>query len=238
MALTPEQNAALMREIDDAVREDNMRNFWTRYGVAVIALVLVVLAAFGGWLYWQHHQTTQAEAQGETFATMLTQAKAAQLDQSAYDSLTKSGDPAYRVDAHLVKAALASGKKDSKTAIAAYDAVLGDSQAPEAMRDLALIRKTALQFDTVKPEQVIAQLKTLAITGNPWFGSAGEMTAIAYLKAGKKHEAGDMFASISRDMGVPQSIRMRAGQMAGMLGVNPQAIGETNLKQEASANAS
>ena len=52
---------------------------------------------------------------------------------------------------------------------------------------------------------MIARLQPLAKPGKPWFGSAGEMTAMALIKQGKKHEAGQMFAAIAKDKSVPDS---------------------------------
>jgi hypothetical protein len=79
---------------------------------------------------------------------------------------------------------------------------------------------TALEFDSLKPEEVISRLEPLAKTGNPWFGSAGEMTALAMLKQGKKAEAGRLHAAIAKDQTVPESIRQRSVQIASSLGVD------------------
>ena len=78
---------------------------------------------------------------------------------------------------------------------------------PEPYRDLALVRATALEFDTLKPEEVIARLEPLSKPGKPWFASAGELTAMAYLKQGRSEQAGKLFAAIAADTG-------RAGQRA------------------------
>ena len=48
----------------------------------------------------------------------------------------------------------------------------------------------------------------------------GEMVGIAYLKLRQPNRAGPLFAQIGRDESVPPSIRTRAVQMAGSLGVN------------------
>ena len=40
--------------------------------------------------------------------------------------------------------------------------------------------------------------------GSPWFGSAGELTAMAMVKQGKKNEAGRLFAAIAADRQVPE----------------------------------
>jgi len=218
LALTPYQTDALIREVDDAVRQDDMASFWTKYGRVTVGAVILGLAAFGGWLYWQHHSANVAEANSVQFAALLKSAEGATLDQPVYDKIVAQGGSAYKVQAELVKAALAGGKADTKTAIATYDAILNDSAALQPMKDAALIRKTTLSFDTMKPDQVISALKELAVPGNPWFGSAGELTAIAYLKMGRRDLASEMFTSIGREAAAPESIRLRAGQMASALG--------------------
>lgn len=224
MALTPAQNDALLQEVDDAVRRDDIMSFWSRYGRLVGVAVGVALAAYGGWLLWISHQNGVAEQASEDFAVMLKSASSAELDKANYDKLTKGSSKGYRAEAELVKAAIAAGKGDTKGAIATYDAVRADAAAPEPIRQLALLRRTALDFDNVKPQQVVDALKELALPGEPWFGSAGELTALAYLKMNKKREAADMFAALNRDPSVMDSIRLRAGQMAGALGVSPDAI--------------
>jgi hypothetical protein len=94
-----------------------------------------------------------------------------------------------------------------------------DSGLPDPYRNAALIRGTALQFDQLKPQDVISRLAPLAKPGEPWFGSAGEMTALAMIKQGNSRQAAQLFATISRDQNVPETIRTRAQQLASSLGV-------------------
>src|SRR3546814_8450557 len=68
--------------------------------------------------------------------------------------------------------------------------------------------------------EVVDRLKPLATEGNPWFGSAGEMVAIAYMKMRKPELSGSLFAAMSKDRSVPETIRTRAVQLAGLLGVD------------------
>ena len=68
--------------------------------------------------------------------------------------------------------------------------------------------------------RVGAHLKPLAVSGNPWFGSAGEMVAAAYIKMNKPELAGPLFAAIAKDEQVPETIRGRATRIAGALGAD------------------
>ena len=225
MALTPQNSEAFMREVDDAVRQDQLTTFWQRYGRILIVLLVVGLAAFGGWLYWQHHQKTQSEAVSEQMDTLLdTAVGGGTPDAKQLDALTKASQPGYRASALLVQAGVAARKGDAKAAIAAYRAIAADDSLDQPYRDLALIRQTSLEFDSLKPQQVVDRLKPLAVEGAPWFGSAGELVAIAYMKMGKNDLAGPMFAAMAKDDKVPQSIRSRARQMAGVMGFDAVEI--------------
>ena len=70
---------------------------------------------------------------------------------------------------------------------------------------------------------MIDRLKPLAAPGTAWFGSAGEMTAIALLKLNRDAEAGRLFAALAKDKDVPDSLRARAVRISGMLGVDATA---------------
>jgi hypothetical protein len=67
---------------------------------------------------------------------------------------------------------------------------------------------------------IIQRLGAYARPGHPWFGSAGEMVAIAHLRQQQPQRAAPIFSAIARDETVPPSIRSRAVQMAGALGVD------------------
>lgn len=220
MALTPAQNEALIREVDDAVRQDDLIGFWRRYGRLVIGLILTGLAAFGGWLLWQNHQRQQAEKASDAFSRLLASASSGTPDPAELAAVQASGSIGYQTAAKLVQAVIALRKNDAKGAAALYAAVAADSAAPQAYRDMALIRQTAVEFERLKPDAVIARLTPLAMAGKPWFGSAGEMIAIAHLKAGRPAQAGAMLAALTRDPQVSPTIKLRAGQLAGTLGVD------------------
>jgi hypothetical protein len=225
VALTPQNSEVFMREVDEAVRQDQLLTFWQRYGRLLLAAIVLGLAAFGGWLYWQHHVKTQSEATSEQVDAVLAAAIGGGTpDAKTLDALTQADQPGYRAAALLTKAGVASRKGDTKGAVAIYAAMAADSSLDQPYRDLALIRQTALEFDSLKPRQVVDRLKPLAVEGAPWFGSAGELVALAYVKMGKSDLAGPLFAAMAKDPGVPESIRSRARQMAGVMGIDAVEI--------------
>ena len=233
MALTPTDkragsDEAFLREVDDAVRASDLTNFWTRYGRWLLALLVAGLLAFGGWIIYQNRVQATADLQSEEFVDAMDKLRAGDEKggRAKLAALTKADQPGYRAMAQLVEANMLGEDGETKKATALYAKVAGDSSLPQTFRDLALIRQTSAEFDGLPAQTVVDRLKPLAKPGNAWFGSAGEMTAIAYMKMGKDNLAGPIFAQISKQEGVPQSLRSRAQQMAGALGVDAVQVDE------------
>jgi len=227
VALTPTDrrdasDEAFLREVDDAVRAGDLADFWKRYGRWLLLALVVGLLAFGGWIYWQNQQRAAAELQGEKFVLAVEKLQGGNVAAAKADlaTMTKADQPGYRAMSQILLANIAAAEGDRKKAIADYARIAKDEGLPEAFRNLALIRQTTTEFETLAPQAVIDRLKPLAKPGTPWFGSAGEMTALAYMKMGKDDLAGPIFAQIAKQEDLPQTLRARAQQMAGALGVD------------------
>lgn len=222
MALKPADNESFYREVDEELRRDQMKSYWERYGKLVIAGILLALAAIGGFIWWQNQKVVKAGERGEqligAFEDIAARRKAAAAGK--LDALAKSGADGHRAAALLTKADLAIEGGDLKGAAATFKQIADDKGLAQPYRDVALIRMTAIELDTLPPQAVVDRLKGLAVAGNPWFGSAGEMVAISYLKMNKPQQAGALFAAMAKDKKLPDTLRSRATQMAGSLGVD------------------
>lgn len=222
MALTPQSNEAFLREVDDEVRRDDLTRFWKRYGLWAAAALLIGLAAFGAYLFAQHRGREAAGRAGEQLQTAYDALANGQFDKAApvLAELATSDRDGYRALARFSQADVLLGQGNVKGAAAKFAEVANDASLAQPFRDLALIRQTAAEYDTLRPQVVVDRLRPLAVPGNPWLGSAGEMMAVAQLRLNQRGPAGQLFARIARDEGVPESLRQRAVQMASLLGVD------------------
>ena len=225
MAQPPDISETFVREVDENLRRDQVRDFFKAYGNLLAVVVVLFLAASGGFIWWKQHQVQQHGEQVEKLAQIYKDAGSGNISQlpQQLDDLSKSNSKAVRAQARFVRAALALQQSDQKTAIAIFKELAGDTGLPQPYRNAALLRETELEFDQLQPQEVVTRLQPLAKPGEPWFGSAGELTALALIKQGKKQEAGQMFAAIGKDNSVPETIRARAVQIAGSLGVDASA---------------
>lgn len=223
MALSPTNDAALLQEVDEAVRKERLDTIMQRYGRWIIGAVVAGLLAFGGYLYWSHRQDV---ARGENAEILLGALDKGNAGAGALEQLEAGKAPAYRAAAMMQQANMKAGAGDLKGAAALMAKVAADTKLDKTLRDLALIRQTAFEFDTLKPETVIARMKPMVDAKDPassWFASAAELSAIAHYQLGQYDQAGALYGRIAKLPKIGKTLQSRSVQMAGMLGVDAVA---------------
>jgi len=224
LALPPgTTDEAFLREVDEEYRRDQAMHIFRRYGRWIIGAIIVALIAFAGWLYWQHHSQSEAGKQGEEYDAAMRLVEQGQVDKAvpALDKIATSSGEGYAAMARIAQGNLLLQKNDAKGAAAKFAEVANNAKLEQPYRDLALVRQTVAEYDSLKPQVVIDRLKGLTNPNSPWLGTAGELVAAAWLKAGNRAEAGRLYGQIAQGgEKVPESIRQRAVQLAGVLGVD------------------
>ena len=237
MAIRPHDAETFMREVDEELRKDRLNKIVARYGWAILGGIVLILALIGGLIWWRSHQEAQAAGQGESLLQALDSIEAGNRNAAAgkIGELASSKVEGYRVAALFARAGTQVEAGNGQAAIATLRGIAEDQDLAEPYRQAALVRQTGLEFDRLQPQAVVRRLGSLARPGQPWFGSAGELVGMAYLKMRRPDLAGPLFQRIGRDETVPSSIRTRAIQMAGSLGFD--AMPEQNAADGAQAQS-
>lgn len=222
MAVPPATNEAFLREVDEELRRDQLATFWERYGRWLIAAVVIGLLLFAAYLFWRNHQHNVAGEEGERLQSAYDALAAGRGAEAAkpLDELVRSSNEGHRALALFLQGDILLQRNDLKGAAAKFGEIARDEDLAPAFRDLALVRQTSAEYDALTPQAVIDRLRPVAVAGNPYFGSAGEMVAVAYLRTGRRDLAGRLFGQIAEGENVPATLRQRAVQMAGLLGVD------------------
>ncbi len=210
----------LMREVDEAVRTDEVTGALRKYGWPVGILLVLGLLGFGGYLYWDSSKEQALEAQSEALILAMDELEAGNLTAADTELAMIGGDasPGAQASARMTRAGIALMEGRTQDAVSFYEQVIALEGAPKPMRDASLVRLVAANFDNMDPQDVIDRLGPLAVPGNAWFGSAGELVAHAYLDQGKEDLAGPLLVAIAQDEGVPDPLRARTRQLAGAYG--------------------
>ena len=200
---------SLFREVDEEVRQEQLKKLWYRYGNYIVALcvgVVIAVAAVKGWQYWQVKQSHAAAATFGNALSLISEGKRAEAD-TALKGITH---PGFAHIATLRRAANLAVEGKTDEAVALYDEVGADAGADPSIRDLARIRAGYLLADKLGPAELIGRLGTLDNDGNQWRGAAREIIALAAYRTGDYAMADRYANAIVADLDVPQSLRQRA----------------------------
>ena len=208
-----------MREVDEAVRQDEVGDFAKKFGWPLGIAFVVAMAAFGGFLFWQSSQESDLEGQSEQLVQALDELEAGNTDIADEElAMLADGEGGAAVMAKMLRAGIAVERGDTEAAAALYEEVSSDGDLPDELRNIATIRSVTARYDEIDPQEVIDRVGPIAVPDNPYYGSAGELVAHAYIEQDKTDEAGAFLLDLAGNEDIPASIRSRARQLAGLMG--------------------
>lgn len=231
---------AFIREVDEAYREDEFKKFIRRWGRWILLGIGLGLAALGGYLFWKAEQARQLDALSEQFSEALDKVDSGATTEAAASlaEISKASNPSYRSLSAMTEAGIALNGGDTDKAAAAFRRVADDPKVAQPLRDVATMKLLRVEFDKLPPAEVLKRTAPFLAGDNPWFPVAGEMAALAHLKANEPAKAGPIFYRIAADERAPTSMRARAEQMAAALGQDVTKISDARAKKaEADAKA-
>ncbi|MFY7961665.1 MAG: tetratricopeptide repeat protein [Elsteraceae bacterium] len=211
----------VFREVDEEVRRDQLTAFLRRYGVALLALAVLIVAGVGAWVWWRQHQTAQRAQHGVELSKALTLAQAGDAKASAAaaaELASKASDDGYGLLARFLEAAALSETGDRDGALKKLDAIAADRSADQMFRDLAVLRGAYLRVDQEPAAAFAQRVAPLLVEGGVWRFSALELSALSSIRAGDKAAATATLKKITDDAAAPSGLRARAAELLSSLG--------------------
>ena len=211
---------AAFQEVDDAVRQDDIKLWWKRWGALAITAFVVVVVAAAGTIQWRKYEASQAAVAGAAYSAALAKigpdlkTARAELQQQAQTA----AEP-YKSLAALAAAQLLDTQEQQIAALIA----LAPKLTPE-MSDLALAIAGYKSVDPGKLDAMASQLDGMTALDRPFRLSARELQALALVKKGDIKGARTIWDAISKDGGAPPGVSQRT---AAMLALYPAPPGET-----------
>ncbi len=218
-----------LREVDEAVRQDQYKKLWDRYGVVALgaaALIVLGVAGYKGWSYWQEKRAQDAGAKFTQALLMEDGADAAKA-REMLTALAESGPEGYRVLARFQLAAAEAKAGDIDKAVADYDALAIDPGVDPILQGHATLQAAALLLDKADYAEMERRLKGLVDTNSAWRFSARELLGLSAYRLNNMREAERQFSALIGDQGTPPNLRERADMMLALIVGTPQALSTT-----------
>ena len=208
-------DSAAFQEIDDAVRKDEMKEWWGRYGTWVVAAAVVVVVAASGLVGWRQYDQAQRGAASAAYSAAL--ALAATDPAAARAELEKQSTGAaepYRSLAAMVAAQLRATHEEQVTALIA----VAPSLPARELSDLAMVIAGFKSIGAPKAQETMALLEPLGAVDRPFQLSVHELQAMAAMGKGDAKRAQQLWTEITKDRAAPQGMAQRASAMLSVHG--------------------
>ena len=207
-------DSAAFQEVDDAVRQDDMRLWWKRWGTWVVGAAVVVVVAVTGIVGYRQYDTAQRAAASAAYSAAM--AKIGQDNAAARAELMRQAENApapYRSLAALAAAQLLDKPEDQVAALEAAAAKL-----PPELSDLALVIAGFRSVDAGKLDTMVARLDALAMPDRPFHASVTELQALAAARKNDLKRARELWTAIVKHPASPQGVQQRAQAMLAYFG--------------------
>lgn len=209
----------IFREVDEDLRREQLKRLWDRFGPYVIGVAILIVVVVAGYKLWEYWQTRQAAATGDRFVAALRLADEGKHDEAmaALTAIGNDGSGGYPILAGYRLAAEKAAAGDKAGAVADFDAIAARATTPKLIADLAKLRAAFILSDSASLADLEGRIGTYAATGNPWRNSAREILGLAAWRLNDLTAARKYFDEIAADQDAPQNVKSRAQFMLGLI---------------------
>jgi hypothetical protein len=203
-------DSAAFQEVDEAVRKDELREWWNRWGTWVVAAAVIAVVVAAGLVGWRQYDASQRGEASAAYSAALAQiAQDPAAARAAFEKQAKSAPEPYRSLAALIAAQLREPLEAQVTALVEVAPTLSAAE----LSDLANVIAGYKSIDSPKAEEMVAKLEPLAGPDRPFRLSVRELQAMLAVRKGDLKRARELWTEITKDPQAPQAAAQRASAM-------------------------
>ena len=205
--------ADIFDEINEDLKQDQLRKLWALYGKYVIVIISIVVLGVGA------RQGYNILHDKQTKAAAIAYHKAANADNSraALTGLLGQLNAGYAMLAKFDIAAAQAKDGDYTTAEASYLALSKDPDVKKLYRHAAVLLSVMNAPESRDNNELVARLLGLESQAGPWQAMALEQAASLALRMGNSDLALKKYENLAGLSDIPAGIRQRARQMLQIL---------------------
>ena len=221
-------------DLEEQEQLDQLKHFWAQYGNLISGVLIVILAAFAGWNFYQKWLRDQAAQASVMFDAVLDATKArdtAKLDRALTDMKDKFGGTTFAQQAALLaaKTYYDAGKADAAKAALAW---VAEKSSDEGYQAVARLRLAGLLVDAKAYDEALTQLSGGFPVG--FEGLVADRKGDVLALQGKKDLARDEYLKAYKAFGERSEYRPLVEVKLNSLGVSPK---DTDAAATAKTNA-
>lgn len=211
----------VFREVDEAIRQDQLKQLWKKYIPIIIVVVVLVVGGIGGWQLWSYLRHSDNQGDSDALAAALALGREGKVEESLAALQSQAADLNEGETATLAAFAagrILVGEGRVEEAIALWDRIAANRNTQHSYRDMATLLSVMHQVDSGDPTTLADRLQPLTAEGNAFRPTAQELMALLALRGGEEERARQILSALVEDSATPGGMRGRVQQLLSALG--------------------
>ncbi len=202
----------MLLEVDDAIRAQQMKALWDKYGQWLIGIVVGIVIATTVGVIWRNVLDSKLTAQTNELLVILQNEAEKSDTEKKLASLHEEASFPLKAVVDLYRAQKLEQAKDLKATQDAYKEMMTQRRLPQIVQNLARVHYVRLGIiQNQKPDALLEVINPVADKeAAPFHSSAKEMKGLLLQQQGKHKEANAIFTALSSDSTIPGTMRQRA----------------------------
>ena len=199
--------ANIFREVDEDIRKERYINLFRKYGVYVVAIIVIIVGTLAGIQFYSGYQVNKNEMLFAEYINII--------ENNSDDTLEKLSDSGntsnlFLNGMYLLKRSdllVASGQIDQATLL--LSEAIENNTLNKIHNDVAIYKLLMINIETLSIEEIKSYQNKL-ISEVDAFYLTEELIAIKFLIEGQKEDAIKKFSELSTNNSVPIEIKNRS----------------------------
>ena len=199
--------ANIFREVDEDIRKERYINLFRKYGVYVIAIIVIIVGTLAGIQFYSGYQVNKNEMLFAEYINIIEN-----NSDDTLEKLSDSGETSnlFLNGMYLLKRSdllVASGQIDQATLL--LSEAIENNTLNKIHNDVAIYKLLMINIETLSLEEIKSYQNKL-ISEVDAFYLTEELIAIKFLIEGQKEDAIKKFSELSTNNSVPIEIKNRS----------------------------
>ena len=199
--------ANIFREVDEDIRKERYINLFRKYGVYVIAIIVIIVGTLAGIQFYSGYQVNKNEMLFAEYINIIEN-----NSDDTLEKLSDSGETSniFLNGMYLLKRSdllIASGQIDQATLL--LSEAIENNNLNKIHNDVAIYKLLMINIETLSIEEIKLYQNKL-ISEVDAFYLIEELIAIKFLIEGQKEDAIKKFSELSANNSVPIEIKNRS----------------------------
>ena len=203
---------AFIMEVDEEVKNDNLRDFFKKYGLFVVLFVALVLSATVSFEKIKNWRENQFRAKTDTYIA----ANLAQTNQDMITALEKialGNNGIYSELAHIQIAELLFEENKQEEALNMLQTLVDNDELNPRIRNLAAIKLASHKVDTAPFTEIESLLSPAITADDSWSPIAKDFLALSAIQNGDKEKARAIYQELLQDGRLSDETKNRVQDM-------------------------